>query len=732
MVQRPYTPPSVAARSFYTPGHTPSSSQSSFRDHQPLVPPRPINLNLYGDAHDEVSLAPHSVIERERVPTNKRRRRMFIGIGVAGVIILLIIIIAVAVSASKHGKNAESADESPVSNAANAPNAESSPATPVASRPTATPNVAGGGANSPSSAAPPTATPGPVVNAVLTGADGSIVTTENGTTFRYQNAFGGNWAFDPSNPFKGGKANSWTPSIDQPWKWGQDRIQGVNLGGWLVLEPFITPAIFEKYAAQHVVDEWSLHGVLRSQHAEAELEEHYKTFITEQDFANIAGAGLNWVRIPLPYWAIERWSDEPFIERVSWTYFLKAIEWARKYGIRIQLDLHTVPGSQNGWNHSGRMLRNGNWLKGPMGVANAQRTLTYIRTLTQFIAQPQYSNVVPMFGLVNEPSYLGNASFPANDVLKHFYYEAYKIIRTISGSGGPVINIFDQNAHLTPEWAMAQFLSGADRLALDIHPYFAFGGQDRVQPTDLVQGACKNYAPGIAKTWNSYGIVSAGEWSVAVNDCGKWVSQKDTAAYEDKNGAGSCREWTNYESWSPELVAGFRKFWSAQADAYGDWFYWTWKIGASSVSGKIESPFWSYSLGLERGWIPKDPRVAAGSCAAAGAPSLVSHVAPKPSAVGAVAHTAPTNTAGLVWPPPSLVDQPNAAALPTFTPTGTLPILPVPTFTDPANPQKTLDAGSGLAKPHDSADGAYVPVKGCHNYLPAWSAYGSPVPAQCA
>ena len=38
-----------------------------------------------------------------------------------------------------------------------------------------------------------------------------------------------------------------------------------------------------------------------------------------------------------------------------------------------------------------------------MGFANAQRTLEYIRVLTEFISQPQYSNVVQMFGIVNEP-----------------------------------------------------------------------------------------------------------------------------------------------------------------------------------------------------------------------------------------------------------------------------------------------------------------------------------------
>lgn len=29
-------------------------------------------------------------------------------------------------------------------------------------------------------------------------------------------------------------------------------------------------------------------------------------------------------------------------------YILQAFEWARKYGLRINLDLHTIPGSQNG------------------------------------------------------------------------------------------------------------------------------------------------------------------------------------------------------------------------------------------------------------------------------------------------------------------------------------------------------------------------------------------------
>jgi len=38
-----------------------------------------------------------------------------------------------------------------------------------------------------------------------------------------------------------------------------------------------------------------------------------------------------------------------------------------------------------------------------MGYANAQRTLDYIRILAEFISQPEYRNVVTMFGILNEP-----------------------------------------------------------------------------------------------------------------------------------------------------------------------------------------------------------------------------------------------------------------------------------------------------------------------------------------
>ncbi|KAJ7249037.1 hypothetical protein C8J57DRAFT_1240039 [Mycena rebaudengoi] len=74
------------------------------------------------------------------------------------------------------------------------------------------------------------------MNALLAGADGSTAT--NGTSFVYKNSFGGYWASSSTNPFlSASRANSWTPSLNESWDWTRDKVHGVNLGGWFVLEP---------------------------------------------------------------------------------------------------------------------------------------------------------------------------------------------------------------------------------------------------------------------------------------------------------------------------------------------------------------------------------------------------------------------------------------------------------------------------------------------------------------
>ncbi|KAJ6630753.1 glycoside hydrolase family 5 protein [Mycena sp. CBHHK59/15] len=545
---------------------------------------------------------------------------------------------------------------------------------------------------------------------------------DDGTTFTYTNDFGGDWAADPKSPFAlGGKAQSWSPRIGSgEWDWGTDVARGVNLGGWLVTEPFITPSLYEKYintSSIAVVDEWTL-SIAMGPNLAKEMEEHYATFITEKDFADIAAAGLNWVRIPIGFWTIEAINDEPFLVGTSWKYFLKAIQWARKYGIRIFMDLHALPGSQNGWNHSGK-AGTINFMNGVMGIANAQRTLTYLRILTEFASQDQYRDVLCVIGIVNEIlwSAIGQVG------VQSYYYAAYEAIRTSTGVGagkGPYMAIhegFQGVSGLPSRLAAAEFLAGADRIALDQHPYLAFT-YDYVSTPD--QMAVKPCAWAIATNQSSkaFGVTLGGEFSTAINDCGYWLNGIGSTP-----GAPDCGVMDNWASYNSTLIASLKQVTLATMDALQNFFFWTWKIGNSTVLNTSSSPMWHYQLGLEKGWIPKDPREAIGHCASVLGSSQIFDGTLPASATGLSPGTIDaTQTSSHMFPPTTLAPSfigTQVSLLPTYTATGKVATLFAPTFTS----APTAAVGHGWNNTADTAL-AYVTWNAINATLPAATCTG--------
>ncbi|KAF9022002.1 glycoside hydrolase [Hymenopellis radicata] len=525
----------------------------------------------------------------------------------------------------------------------------------------------------------------------------------------------GFWVSDPSDPFaNGAKPNSWTPALNESWTYGKDRIFGVNLGGWFVLEPFISPALYQKYPT--AIDEWTLSEAMAADTAGGgldQLEEHYKTFITEKDFAEIAGAGLNWVRIPIPFWAIDKWEGEPFLDKVCWKYILQSFAWARKYGLRVNLDLHTIPGSQNGYNHSGKR-GDVNFLHGVMGIANAQRALNYIRILTEFVSQPEYQDVVQMFGIVNE-AVMGSIGRTA---LTAFYREAHDMIRGITGVGagkGFYISLHDG---FDPSMEWDGFLAGSDRIVLDRHPYTAFSGSTFADPIATGTGADAGgvwvgmgcgWGPDYVRVSGTFGFNYAGEWSNGYNDCGLFLNGVNgTHTY-----GGDCGAWEDSSGWDASTKAGVGAYMQAQMDAYKDYFFWTWKIG-NSTAGIVQAPLWSYQLGLEGGWILKDPRQAAGKCGAQA--EFDGNYQPWMTG-GPGAGTITAAAAGTPYPPAELngANVP-AAQLPQYTSTGTV---------------TTLPALQRLAVVHQSDTGlAPTTIPGCA-YPNAWDANDAAVPTGC-
>ncbi|KAF5367021.1 hypothetical protein D9758_003863 [Tetrapyrgos nigripes] len=582
-------------------------------------------------------------------PFWRRRRVVFIGV-VSLIIVVLVVILPVYFEVIRPKHSSDSAASGGVRGSGG--------------------NGSGGNGGGPSSN--PSSPSG-----AITGGDGSKIITENGTTFIYNNPFGGFWVQDPADPFNNNaQPNSWTSPLNTSWRWGVDTIYGVNLGGWLVTEPFITPALYQKYPGT-ARDEFTLSQAMRADTANGgigQMEEHYKTFITEQDIAEIAGAGLNFLRIPIAFWAIETWEGEPYLERTSWTYFLKVLGWARKYGLRICLDLHAVPGSQNGYNHSGK-LAGPNFLVGNMGIANAQRTLYYIRILVEFISQPEYRDLIPIFGIVNEPL----VAAIGKDAITSFLLQAHTMIREITGFGqgnGPFIAIHNG---FQPVSFWEDFLEGSDRIMMDQHPYFAFGGvntdpittdaEDGQPGGDWPSQACNTWMPATDRSRATFGVTIAGEFSSAPNDCGLFINGVPGGSSNPQ-----CPEYVNYQNYDQAMKQGLRNFLAASADAFGDWFYWTWKIDPD-IDGTIGAPTWSYKLGLENGWIEPDPRVYVGKCAELGIQRGNQFDGTyKPWQVGSETSTiAPESTVQFPWPPTAMnkIDVP-VTLLPTYTSTGSV------------------------------------------------------------
>ena len=194
-------------------------------------------------------------------------------------------------------------------------------------------------------------------------------------------------------------------------------LRGVNLGGWLVLERWMTPSLFKGVDA---LDEYTF---MQTPGALAKLREHQKTFITEKDFAWMSRSGVNAVRIPVGYWILQ--GDGPLkssIGRLDW-----AVRMAKKYDIAVLICMHGAPGSQNGNDHSGRAGA-ARWYE---DAELRTQTVEVLRQLTE-----RYHDEPAVWGieLLNEP--LARFWQP---VLRKFYKQAYEAIRVVGRPGLVVV-----------------------------------------------------------------------------------------------------------------------------------------------------------------------------------------------------------------------------------------------------------------------------------------------------
>ncbi|KAK3672851.1 hypothetical protein LTR78_007204 [Recurvomyces mirabilis] len=239
-----------------------------------------------------------------------------------------------------------------------------------------------------------------------------------------------------------------------------ETFRGVNLGGWLILEKWMVPGVFNNTGA---IDQWTFDST--AYNAEARLQDHWSTYITQQDFVQMASWGINAVRIPIGYWAFM--DASPYISGAD-EYLELAIGWARANSMRVMIDLHGSPGSQNGKDHSGQQGAV-NW----QAYDNVNLTLKVLKTIATKYGTMAYQDVVMGIEIVNEPckdsSTAGCTNTPT--VTQDFAEKAYDTIRTAAPNKNLWVITHDAWMGAKQWEGVSANLNNPARFGVDLHLY---------------------------------------------------------------------------------------------------------------------------------------------------------------------------------------------------------------------------------------------------------------------
>ena len=213
---------------------------------------------------------------------------------------------------------------------------------------------------------------------------------------------------------------------------GEVVLRGINLGGWMIQESWMTPVIG---ADRQWANLDTIHAMEDQGWTQEQIQDVFDTYqdnwITELDFDYIQSMGYNCVRIPFWYrnfmsdeagtWITASADDNPGFKRLDW-----AIEQAEKRGMYVILDLHGAVGGQSMDHCSGTLGLNELY-------TNQQYEDATVK-LWKGIAERYKGNpVVAAYDLLNEPQnnngYTGTNSWaPGSAKALEETYRMYDIL----------------------------------------------------------------------------------------------------------------------------------------------------------------------------------------------------------------------------------------------------------------------------------------------------------------
>jgi endoglucanase len=198
------------------------------------------------------------------------------------------------------------------------------------------------------------------------------------------------------------------------------QLTGVNLGGWMVMEPWMTPAdssgLPDEYSIIQTLD--NRFGVTTEQSL---IQTYRQSWITSSDLDNIKAQGLNVVRVPV--W----WGDfytlsslgtaNPVMRSDAFAVLDAFVTAASEHGIYTIIDMHGVFGGQSVSDDTGQENQNQYWTN-----ANDQANT---QLMWSAIAAHYNGNAwIAGYDLLNEPS-----GAPSNDAVITQLENLYTTVR---------------------------------------------------------------------------------------------------------------------------------------------------------------------------------------------------------------------------------------------------------------------------------------------------------------
>lgn len=329
------------------------------------------------------------------------------------------------------------------------------------------------------------------------------------------------------------------------WHW-----RGTNLGGWLVLEPWITPSLFyqflgaeEKWGADApnkvALDTYTFCTALGTEEANKQLRRHWKTWVTEEQIFNLARTGIDTIRIPVGDWMFVTY--EPYtgcfdgaLEELN-----RVIEICRQYKLNVFFDIHALKGSQNPFDNSGHVsiqwqtfknfdvIRTANWI-GDYDYITQQTIVNYahinhsISVVERIVGLYKNDPIIVGIEAVNEPWFMTPI-----EPLKDYYWQVYQIVQKAAPHW---VSVFHDSFR---PWAWKGFLANCSNFAFDSHIYEAW--ENPMEEWRYAYATCVRH-PYLSMIEDSGMPLIVGEWSLATDNCAMWLNgyQNNVPGYPKK------------------------------------------------------------------------------------------------------------------------------------------------------------------------------------------------------